>query len=449
MKNIFNSVKLRRPRTNWHTLSHDVRLSGNMGELIPVMCIETAPGETFVLETQVLARFAPLLAPIMHQVDIYTHTFFVPYRILWKNWEDFNSQKTQSAVPPAFPVMENIRFSEGSIGDYFGLPINKVIDKVSAMPFSAYNMIYREYYRDENLVAEPPVDLVDGNNPLMVNWFKNTAVNNTDLPKKRAWQHDYYTSALPWSQKGPQVEIPIDITQDVDVYYTNTTNSGLVRNLAGNLVGGNLNSTASGVFQADGIASVYDPRGTLKARTSAINTETASINNLRVALRLQEWFERAATAGTRYFEHILAHFGYRINDETLQRPQYICGSKQPMQVSEVLQTSETVSTPQGNMAGHGISAGIGKKTKYTVQDYGVIMTILSVMPKPAYQDGIPKMFSKFDRFDYLFPEFAHLSEQEIKNRELFYSTATPAYNDQTFGYQGRYSEYKFIPSPVS
>lgn len=447
MANIFNSVKLDKPKSNVFDLSHDVKLSFDMGELVPVNCIEVVPGDKFNMETESMIRLAPMIAPVMHKVDVYTHHFFVPNRILWDGWEEFIT-KPNDPEAPAFPKYKDPQpgaqfsgFGPGSLGDYLGYPcfdpdLNIGMLKwedINLLPFAAYQKIYNEYYRDQNLQPEVIDKLVSGDN---IDPLDETAL--MDL-RKRAWRHDYFTAALPFAQKGDVVGIPLAI-QDLPIKYDGLGDT-IIRTEAGD-VNALLNipvenepsdTVASNRLYADGSNMV----------------QSSSINDLRLAFRLQEWLEKSARAGSRYVESLLAHFGVRSSDKRLQRPEYIGGSRTPIVMSEVLQTSgSNEDSPQGNMAGHGISFDNGQRSSYFAEEHGFIISIMSVLPQTSYQQGIPKMFLKRDPLDYYWPTFAHLGEQAILNKELYYDKSDDQ-NDEVFGYIPRYSEYKYAPSRVA
>lgn len=464
--NIFNTVKYTKPRSNYFDLSHDTKMSFNMGELVPTCCLEVVPGDRFNINSEQMLRMAPMIAPVMHKVDVYTHFFFVPNRILWPNWEKFitSAASMQDGVP-APPVFDNPNgtvISEGSLGDYLGLPTGVNMPKISAIPFAAYYRIWRDYYRDQNMQPDndyPEYLLGDGDNP--------TFSVFADV-RKRAWQHDYFTGALPFAQKGEAVTIPIGSFGTAPVRLSDETPAGegmLMQTVdgiaadAGNVAYTWTNGIPTGVQFESG---VNVPRAGAYVGTKPVNlvadledmeAEAATINSLRRAFKLQEWLEKNARGGTRYTESILAHFGVRSSDARLQRPEYIGGNKQNMVISEVLQTSSSddETTPQANMAGHGISVGTGRGFSYRAEEHGYIIGIMSVMPKTAYQQGIPRHFSKFSPFDYFWPEFANIGEQEVLNREIYCQTegGSPTTNNETFGYVPRYAEYKFAPSRVA
>jgi hypothetical protein len=441
-----------------------------IGKITPICVTECVPGDSFNIKTTQLLRFAPLLAPIMHRASVYCHFFFVPNRILWDSWEEYITGGEDAAdpayVPPVFPYYKpvagggtNNLLPTGSLADYLGLPTSDgtttTLDydgqKFSVLPFVAYNKIFNEYYRDQNLVTKATEACIDGENPWVL------TANN--VLQNRAWQHDYFTSALPWTQKGPEATIPLGTTAPI----LNITGAADNFNLAswfqdtdGTHYGGETLQSGTGVGTAAGFltssGSANAPRQLDISQHSEVDLSDATaagINDLRRAFRLQEWLERNARGGSRYIEVILAHFGVQSSDSRLQRPEFLGGSASPITISEVLQTSDaaTETTPQGNMAGHGVSVGSSNYVSYKCEEHGYIMGLMTVMPKSAYQQGIPKHFSKFDKFEYYWPSFANIGEQPILNQEL-YMDITDNENEETFGYTPRYAEYKYLPSTV-
>lgn len=442
---IFSKVSMKRPKSSTFNLSHEKKLTCNMGDLIPVLVQECVPGDKFEVSTSQILRMMPMIAPAMHEVNVFTHFFFVPNRILWDKWEDFitgGESGLDATLAPKLSGISNptdagIFTAPGTLWDYIGLPQvptgSPLPDgSVSALPFAAYQKIYNEYYRDQNLIT-PVVDtVVAGNN----------SFGDLVSMRKRAWQHDYFTSALPFAQKGNPVKIPLGTDAPIVFNDTGTTQVSVLPGTST----GNLSRDVTGTLKVGTDFARIDNSDQLSVDLS--NATSYAINDLRKAFKLQEWLEKNARGGSRYTESILSHFGVRSKDARLQRPEYLGGGMSPVMISEVLQTSEgTTSSPQANMAGHGLNVGNSGKWSKFCEEHGFIIGIMSVMPKTAYYQGIPRQFTKFDKFDYFWPEFEHIGEQEIKNKEVYFQS-NPSNDDATFGYIPRYSEYKFNPSTV-
>lgn len=442
---IFSRVENKTPKSSLFDLGHDVKMSGEIGVLYPVLAMDCVPGDYVSLSCQQsMVRFAPLLAPIMHRVDVYVHYWFVPNRLVWDGWEGFITNENPSAMPyithndVSSPAVQKFL-------DYFGVgPMNagKSVD-LCALPFAAYQCIYNECYRDQNLIQPVPQALASGSNaaPLFCQL------------RNRAWEHDYFTSCLPFAQKGNAVDIPLgDVVLKDDYplwpgggpYPHFVDQNGANLPAPGNTETLTVNSNGAGTISdieipVGGDQAAYDPEGTLEV-------EPTTITDLRRAFKLQEWFEKLARGGSRYTEQIKAFFGVRSQDMRLQRPEYITGVKSPVVVSEVLNTTGTTSAPQGDMAGHGVAVTGAYGGGYAVKEHGYIIAVMSVMPKTAYQDGVPKHLLRNDFLDFYWPQFAHIGEQAVLNVEVQRNHTT---QNGTFGYIPRYAEYKYMPSRVA
>lgn len=432
---IFDNIKINRPKSNLFDLSHEKKLSLDMGNIYPMFMEEVLPGDRFKVSSEILIRMAPMLAPIMHRVNVYTHYFFVPYRLLWSEWEDFITGGPDGQLAPTFPYIpyndgSSPYFAKGMLSDYLGIPpvpagmVGTI--NINLLPFRAYNMIWNEYYRDQNLTDKVPIRTTGGE------------VNGEEIDYivsilKRAWEKDYFTSALPWAQRGGTVGVPMQQESQPQFYELDGDpyNPGSAQNLQSNTTGKLVSQDLTQLVMDSG--------------------NTVNINDLRTALNLQKWLERNARGGSRYIEQILSHFGVRSSDARLQRPEYLGGGVSPVVISEVLSTVGTtaagIEAPQGNMAGHGISVGRTNTFNRSFEEHGLVMGLISVLPRTAYQQGLERLWRKTDKFDYFWPEFAHLGEQEIKRSELYVDPAGD--NNSTFGYQSRYAEYKYKASQVN
>lgn len=453
--NIFEKVQVKGPGFSRVDMSHSHRTSFRMGWLVPTLCKELIPKDKFTIRVESMIRLAAMLAPVMHRVHITHHFFVVPDRIIWPNFEKFI---TGHEDDPVYPTLLYHNTNYNTISNYMGLPFVTIgnATEISAIPIAAYHKIYNEYYRDQNLIDEDTYQdsVVDGDNPALA-----TAING--IPILRAWTRDYFTSALPWPQKGDAATIPLGTFQDVPIYLDiqGTPNAGmLIRDSTGSFLassGGMTHLGSAGTppglmySNQSGNPPIYlDPNANLYADTSTMEAQAADITSLRRAFRLQEFMEREARGGTRYNEVLKTAFDVNSSDKRIQRPEYIGGWKGVVTMSEVLSTAETLDSsdnvvnPVGSLQGHGIGVGGSKGISYYNEEWSWLFCITNVQPLPSYFQGLHRQWTRTDRFDWFWKEFQNIGEQAILNKEV-YADQLNVDQEAVFGYIPRYSEYKF------
>lgn len=407
-----------------HNLSHYRLTTLEMGKLYPVACYEVLPGDTVQHASSALVRVSPLVAPVMHPVTVRIHHWFVPYRLLWDDWEDFiTGGPDGTGAASAFPTVSGPFTTAGELPDHMGIKPNAGTGTFSDLPFRAYNMIYNENYRDEDLCAEVPL--------------------SSYTLHKVAWEKDYFTTARPWPQKGPDVTLPLGTYAPVVPRGSDlpTFAAEGVRNLA--FVGGSNNTSWSGApVTAAGSAGWVDP-----ALVADLNNATAAnVNDIRRAFALQRYQEARARYGSRYVEY-LRYLGINPSDARLQRPEYLGGGKSTISFSEVLRTgneSAASTAPIGELAGHGITGMRSRRYRKFFEEHGVVLSLCSIRPRTMYTDGTARMWLRRQKEDFYTRELEMIGQQTIDTREV--------YEDGTsgvFGYQDRYSEYKHEWSSVT
>lgn len=433
--------------------SHGLKTTINSGYLYPIFCDEVLPGDTFSLHMQGFARLSTPLKPVMDNSYFNTFFFFVPNRLLWDKWQRLMGEQPNPGDSTDFLVPQITApaggWAVGSLSDYFGLPTGIAGIKSISLYHRAYNLIWNEWFRDENLQTRAPQHIGDTEDP---------DADYTLL--RRGKRHDYFTSCLPWPQKGESVSIPLGQTApvsaraaDVGPIFKTATGGTAIHTPAHLMFGASQaswfveNGAPTGSGQT--IAAWDDP-----GLTADLSLATsATINQLRQAFQIQRLYERDARGGTRYTEIIRSHFGVVSPDARLQRPEYLGGGQSSVLISQVAQTSASAygaaaDTPQGNLAAFGtasLNGGHGFSKAFT--EHGVIIGLVSVRADLNYQQGLDRKFSRRSRFDFYWPALSHIGEQAVLNKEI-YCDGTAA-DEDVFGYQERYAEYRYAQSKIT
>lgn len=468
MKHVFSMIPRSEIKRSFFDRSSNYKTTMNSGSLVPVFCDEVLPSDTFKFDMSAFARLTTQVVPTMSNVYMSFQFFFVPYRLVWEHWNNFMGEQDNPSDSTDFliPQIErNLTTDDnGTIWDYFGLPTSGGTQKFSALPFRAYNLIWNDWYRDENLQESVDVPLGDTDD--------GTAY--ALLPRGK--RHDYFTSCLPWAQKSTDGWLPsLNIGGTAPVYgngkslvLTNGTNTGSlsVKSVAvgsSNLVTWGLSDRQRDISDTSGSISWASPADG-KVATLGIAPDSSmpvaladlssasgiSINDLRTAFQMQRLKERDARGGTRYTEILRAHFGVVSPDSRLQRPEYLGGGEIPLIVSSVPQTSASdATTPQGNLAAYSVfsSSSSCRWTKSFVE-HGVVIGMCSIRADLDYQQGLNRMWSRRTRYDFYWPALANLGEQAVLNKEI-YADSTDGKDDEVFGYQERWSEYRYKPNMIT
>jgi len=434
MAHNFSTVpKAEIPRSSFNR-SHGFKTTFDAGYLVPVFVDEVLPGDTFNLNMTGFGRLATPLHPIMDNMFLETFFFFVPNRLIWDNWERFNGEQDNptDSTDYLIPTLSPYTATEGSLSDYFGLPTNVAGLAPNALPFRAYNLVYNEWFRDENLIDSLPVNKGDGPD----------AIADYVL-QRRGKRHDYFTSCLPWPQKGDAVDLPLGTTAPIFMNSSFAGEDVRILDVTGAPRDLEVNNSTLHVELGSGT-----PTGAADLLADLSSATAATINQLREAFQVQKLLERDARGGTRYTEIIQSHFGVTSPDARLQRPEYLGGGSTRLNISPVAQTSSTdATTPQGNLAAVGTVGFNGHGFTKSFTEHGYIIGLACVRADLTYQQGLNRMWSREGRFDFYWPSLAHIGEQAVLNKEIYFQGS--AADDDVFGYQERFAEYRYKPSQIT
>lgn len=427
-------------RTHGHKTTFDA------GYLIPILVDEALPGDIFTVDMTLLARMATPIFPIMDNMQLDTHFFAVSYRHIWDNWARFNGERDNpdSSIDFLVPTMDSpatTGYAEGSLSDYMGIPPGVPDLEHSSLFHRAYNLVYNEWYRDQNLIDSVVVDKDDG---------PDDPADYVLL--RRGKRADYFTSALPWPQKGDAVSIPLGTSapiiqsptdQAIHMSETNSSWTGDLMNQGSGVI-----VRTSGTGQAADTLVLDDPSGMVADLTDAT---AATINQLRQAFQIQKLLERDARGGTRLVELIKSHFGVTSPDARMQRPEFLGGGTTTINVTPVTQQSSTdVTSPQGNLAAYAVTTGFRHGFTKSFTEHCIILGIVSVRADLTYQQGLNRMFSRSTRYDFYWPALSSIGEQSVLNKEIYaQGSADAAADAAVFGYQERHAEYRYKPSLIS
>uniref|UniRef100_A0AAU8AU20 Major capsid protein n=1 Tax=Dulem virus 182 TaxID=3145659 RepID=A0AAU8AU20_9VIRU len=461
----------------------------NAGKLVPIYVDEVLPGDTFEMKTSAIIRGSTPIFPVMDNANLDIYFFFVPNRLVWDHWKEFNGENTTSkweqkveySIPQMAPPLSNgkvVGWEKGTLADYMGIPTlvgpgasqTNSEYTVNHLPFRAYCLIWNEWFRDQNLQDPVHIDtgdtqtngthLVPEENPV-VNKNQAALTGANLLPVNKYF--DYFTGALPEPQKGPDVLLPLGQMAPV---VTTTTDNAQVTATSPNMrfvSNTTLNTQSNVVITPTGSGN----KGVLNATTANTdmingklvptnlsadlqNATSATINELRLAFQLQRLYERDARGGTRYIEILKAHFGVTSPDARLQRPEYLGGERIPINIDQVIQTSGTAegTTPQGNTGAYSLTGNQGSYFKHSFVEHGYVLGLACVRTEHTYQQGLEKIWNRKNRFDFYWPALANIGEQAILNKEI-YLQPIKSMNEEAFGYQEAWAEYRYKPSRVS
>ena len=437
--------------------SHVLKTTFDEGKLIPIFVDEVLPGDSFKLKVTTFTRMATPIFPVMDNLYLETFFFFVPMRLVWDNFQKFMGEQENPGDSTDYLIpARSDNIASGHLLDYFGLPLTSPNQNIefSVLPLRAYWLVWNEWFRDENLQDSSPVYKGDSGNIWFSDNSANPVVNGFHWWEcaPRGKRYDYFTSCLPWPQKGPGVELPLGTTAPISVSDNPSVKFTFDYNDNGRPVyvnhgTGPLYGDAGGPNQA--ITSFVDKTSLASVLSADLSSASAvTINSLRQAFQLQRYYEKDARGGTRYIEKIKSHFGVTSPDARLQRPEYLGGHSDRININPVVQTSSTDSTsPQGNLSAFGVSGARYHGFSKSFVEHGYIIGLANVRADLTYQQGLNRMWSRKTVLDFYWPSFAHLGEQAVLNKEIF--SQGNAKDDEVFGYQERYGEYRYKPSMIT
>lgn len=511
--NLFNSVAIQKPKRNLFDLSHNNLLTMDWQKLIPTCMIYTIPGDTIKLSLGHLVRFMPMKFPVMDDYYIAHRAFAVPIRLLYDDYEEFFTGGEDGKATPVFPTSPLTTplaagqdpdgfqklYGTSSLADYLGIPTNMFYGEasqdssgfmlgqntrlnISKLPFRAYKLIWQTYFKNENIdypaYIDADVDTGGSTSSVFTEEYANL------LPV--GWRKDYFFSALPFTQRGQDVTLPIGgfapvalnpnglpqanalvlrstygrqfaapDTQVQGIQYAPNSSDRSVGVTLNRITSNEPDVTSSANRLRFPTAQEYESSGQIPHLAADLSNATSTtINELRRAIALQRWYELNARVGVRFPEYLLGHYGVRSSDARLQRPEYLGGLRSRVSIGEVLQTSQTTEdSPLGDYAGHGLSADGGFLFKHFSEEPEIILVLSYIMPKPSYMQGLSRFWTKNDKFDFADPMLANLGEQPVYNYELYMQPNPTIVNGinpnmEVFGYQSRYAEYKYMPNEI-
>jgi hypothetical protein len=461
----------------------------NAGKLVPIYVDEVLPGDTFEMKTSTIVRGSTPIFPVMDNANLDIYFFFVPNRLVWDHWKEFNGENTTSkweqtveySIPQMAPPLSTDKIKEGwergTLADYMGIPTQvgpgasqtNPQYTVNHLPFRAYCLIWNEWFRDQNLQDPVLIDTGDsqtngrhlipeGNS---ITFENQAALQGANLLPVNKY-FDYFTGALPEPQKGPDVLLPLGSLAPVitnqannpgitgnspEMKFVSNQNLQDSKNIIIGPTGGGGGSLLTGQATTETISGKLIPSNLV---TDLSNATSATINELRLAFQLQRLYERDARGGTRYIEIIKSHFGVTSPDARLQRPEYLGGERIPINIDQVIQTSGTMqgTTPQGNTAAYSLTGNQGSYFKHSFVEHGYVLGLACVRTEHTYQQGLEKIWNRKNRFDFYWPALANIGEQAILNKEIYLQPIKEV-NEQAFGYQEAWAEYRYKPSRVS